>query len=326
MKILVIGCGSIGARHARIIVESGRHEVAICDSSKDMTDALAAQLGIGEVYADYKQALDKSGADAVIVCTPNHLHFAPTVEALSRGMHVLCEKPSSDKQAEAKAMYEAAEKAGRTLMVGYTTRMSKTVDIVKNLIDSGEMGRVSSARVILAAPETLRFAKTPYRNSYETGGGIMYDYSHEIDYCRYFFGEADKCVAFVDKLFPYLETCDDNAAMLIKYKSGITLTCHMDYVQEVGPGRGRGIGIIMEKGFIETNFSTMLSIYHDSGDVENHTYNFERDNLFREQLSRFERVIAGEKLNYSTGYDAYQVIRVCDELYNSARTGRVITL
>ncbi len=57
-----------------------------------------------------------------------------------------------------------------------------------------------SARVNLSAAVTLVLNKSDYRRKYETGGGIVYDYSHEIDYMRYFFGEIKRYACFKDLL------------------------------------------------------------------------------------------------------------------------------
>ncbi len=326
MKILLIGCGSIGGQHARTVMTSGRHTLALCDSYLPLAEKLGELHGITEIYSDYEEAIQKSGADAAIVCTPNHLHAAPTVAALKGGLHVLCEKPAADSAAAAKTMADAADAAGKVLYIGFPLRVAKPVSKIKEVLDSGKLGRLSSARVILAAPETLTCAKTPYRKKYETGGGIIYDYSHEIDYCRYFFGGPDKVVAFVDLMFPDLDTCDDNAAMIMHYKNGFCVTLHYDYVQEKGASRGRSIAIVCEKGFIETNFSTQLTIFHNSGDTESYTYSYLRDNDFAEQLVRFEGAIEGRPVSYATGRDGYEVLRVIDELYRSARTEQIITL
>jgi predicted dehydrogenase len=326
MKIVLIGCGSIGGQHARTVMSSGRHTLALCDSYVSLAEKLGELHGISEIYSDYHEAIRTSGAQAAIVCTPNHLHAAPTIAALNAGLHVLCEKPAADSAASAKAMSDASDAAGRVLYIGFPLRVAKPVSKIREILDSGRLGRLSSARVILAAPETLTCAKTPYRKSYETGGGIIYDYSHEIDYCRYFFGNPDKVVAFVDLMFPDLDTCDDNAAMILHYNSGFCITLHYDYVQQKGASRGRSIAIVCEKGFIETNFSTMLTVFNNNGDTENYSYSYLRDNDFADQLARFEQAVAGREVSYATGRDGYEVLRVIDELYRSARTETIITL
>lgn len=326
MKILIVGCGSIGVRHANVINSTGKHQLVLCDPNETFLNALAQQTGATELYRDFEVAIKESHADAAIVCTPNHLHAAPTILALQNGMHVLCEKPIASSVEDARAMADAAKENKKTLMVGYTMRANPIITKIKDILRSETLGRLSSARVILAAPETLTCAKSSYRQSYKTGGGIVYDYSHELDYCQYFFGNAEKCVAFVDSLFPELPTCDDNAALIVKYQSGITVTYHMDYVQEKGATRGRSIAIVFENGFLETNFSTELTVFCNNGNTEKYSYHYERDDLFLNQLTSFEALIAGKAVDHCSGEDGYEVIQLCHKLYESAEKESVVRL
>ena len=127
-------------------------------------------------------------------------------------------------------------------------------------------------------------------------------------------------------MFPELDTCDDNAAMIMHYNNGFCITLHYDYVQQKGAARGRSIAIVCEKGLIETNFSTSLTVFNNSGDTENYSYSYLRDNDFADQLVRFEQAVAGRPVSYATGQDGYEVLRVINELYRSARTEQIITL
>lgn len=325
MKILIIGCGSIGGRHARVVHATGRHTLALCDANRAFADALAAELGIEEVYSDFEEAIAESKADAAIVCTPNHLHAKPAIAALDAGMHVLCEKPIASSSEDAKAMVDAAKRSKGRLMIGYTMRANRCLIEIKELLRSGKLGKITSARVILSAPETLVLAKSPYRKKYETGGGVIFDYSHELDYCHYLFGSAAKCAAMVNLNFPDSDTCDDDAEILVKYQNGITMTYHMDYIQEKGPTRGRFLSIVCEKGFIDTSFKN-LTVYYNDGETASYDFEDSRDYWFDSQLKTFEALCRGEEKDYCSGQDAYEVILLAEALYQSAREEKFITL
>ncbi|MDR3644125.1 MAG: Gfo/Idh/MocA family oxidoreductase [Clostridia bacterium] len=328
MKILIVGSGAIGEMHAQVIGAAGGHSLAFCDSSRESAQRLANAFGADEIYADYTEAIRKSCAQAVIVCTPNFLHAPVTIEALGAGCDVLCEKPMASTLQQAAAMQKAAEASGRTLMIGYIMRMNRALQRLKVVLDSGELGRIVSARVILAAPETLTYAKSDYRKSYETGGGIIYDYSHELDYCRLFFGEAKRCVCFKGLCLKAGKTCDDNADMMIEYKSGVTLQLHMDYIQEKGRGTGRGIEIVCEKGFAACDFKNVIVSWYN-GDTTNYSFRpdgedlYSRNEVFTRQFETFLRACGGEKLPYVTGTDGMRVIELCERLYDSANSGLV---
>ncbi len=67
MKFLIIGCGSIGCRHARLAMETGKYAVALCDQDTGRLNAIADELGITETYTDMDEAIRLTDAEAVIV-------------------------------------------------------------------------------------------------------------------------------------------------------------------------------------------------------------------------------------------------------------------
>jgi len=103
MKILVVGTGSIGRRHIKIIKRDGRHEAVICDINEKSVKEVCEEFNIKECYYDYKEAL-KSDIDAVIVCTPNAFHADVCIDSLSRGCNVLVEKPLAHKSEDGEKM------------------------------------------------------------------------------------------------------------------------------------------------------------------------------------------------------------------------------
>ena len=327
MKLLIIGCGSIGCRHARVASELGDYEIALCDAIPASLQRIAGELGIQETYTDMDAAIRLSGADAAIVCTPNHLHAAPTIAALKAGMDVLCEKPIATSLEDASAMVAAARESGRKLMVGYTLRATLGVQKVKELLDSGRLGKIVSARVVLDAPETLTCARTPFRAKYETGGGVMYDYTHQLDFCGYFFGPARSCFARVDSRLPYLATCDDSAEGIVDY-DGLTVNYHWDYVQWTVKNRNY-VSIIGEKGVIEFFYKGSLSVSFYDGSSETYELadDHERNNSFKRQLGMFAQYCReGACKGVCTGENALADLRLASALYESNRQRRMIDL
>src|SRR5687768_3073330 len=82
--------------------------VAICGRNQERAGAMAQKYGIAQVYDDYRAMLERGGLDAVVVATPDDLHYPITMQALDAGQHVLCEKPLALTAAQARAMYERA--------------------------------------------------------------------------------------------------------------------------------------------------------------------------------------------------------------------------
>jgi predicted dehydrogenase len=152
LKIGIIGCGKIAeVRHAPEYAENPLVElVAFCDKDLDRAQALADIYG-GRAYTEVTELLN-SEVDAVSVCVANRMHAQVTIQALEAGKHVLCEKPMATTAVESRAMIDAAEAAGKQLMIGLNQRYAKAHIQAKAILDSGELGEVLAFRTTFCHP------------------------------------------------------------------------------------------------------------------------------------------------------------------------------
>ena len=234
---------------------------------------------------------------------------------MSKNCHVLMEKPIATTSIDGEQLVAAAKRHGKTLMVGYILRAYPGLERIKAIIGSGRLGNPVSARVMLSAANTLVLGRSDYRRSYETGGGIIFDFSHEIDYLRYFFGEPKRVACFKDLRVRAGVSCDDVAEIIMQFESGVLAGLHMDYIQECGEYRHRRIvEIICEKGFIWYDFES-LRVQSNEGDEECIKYEDERNDLFLKQLRTFVAACGGLNVSYVTGEDATKTVKICEDLY-----------
>ena len=84
---------------------------AICGRNRDRAEEMARKYEIPLVYTDYREMIDKGDLHAVVIVTPDDVHYPITMDALDAELHVLCEKPLALDAAHAKRMYERAEAA-----------------------------------------------------------------------------------------------------------------------------------------------------------------------------------------------------------------------
>ncbi|MDC3412042.1 Gfo/Idh/MocA family oxidoreductase [Aquibacillus sp. 3ASR75-11] len=239
LKIGVIGCGSIAThRHLPEYAQNKEVEiVAVCDVVEKRAQAAATTFG-GTAYTDYKQLLADSDADAVSVCLPNYLHAPVSIAALEAGKHVLCEKPMATSREEADQMIQAAEKAGKKLMIGHNQRFVASHQKAKELIANGELGRIYSFRTAFGhgGPEgwSVDGASSWFFKKDEAFIGALGDLGvHKADLIRYILGEEVKEVsAFVESNAKQNSNVDDNAVCLLRTESGIigTLVASWAYV------------------------------------------------------------------------------------------------
>jgi len=144
LRIGVIGAGMIALMsHIPNLRATGKAEVvAICRRDARRLAQVQEKLGIAEAYTDWREMLDRVQLDGVVVSTPHHLHAAPTLAALERGLHVLVEKPMALTSRDAQMMVEAAQQAQRVLIVTYSPRYAGLWRTVKQKLDEGVIGSI----------------------------------------------------------------------------------------------------------------------------------------------------------------------------------------
>src|SRR5215212_3218193 len=150
VKIGIIGAGMIAHRsHAEAFQQVPDAEVvAVADVDAERAKSFAEKYEIPQVFSHYEEMLSQADLDAVSVALPVFLHAPATIAALAAGKHVLCEKPMARSGAEAQAMVDAARKHDRKLAVYWRNRFGARALKAKQLIDSGELGRIYYARTI----------------------------------------------------------------------------------------------------------------------------------------------------------------------------------
>lgn len=143
VKVGVIGVGRMGTRHARVYSQLPHTELlALADPDLEQAKAVAEELGVHRVYADYRELLLLPEVQAVSICTPDDAHREPVVAALQAGKHVLLEKPLATTIEDAEAILNAARQASSKLMVAHLLRFDPRYALVKEAIDQGELGQI----------------------------------------------------------------------------------------------------------------------------------------------------------------------------------------
>lgn len=157
LRVGVLGCGAIGAWHARIVAERADAELAaVCDLKEEV--ALSAAFGAA-VYTEPERFFAEAGLDAVIIATPEDAHVANAQAAAAAGCHMLVEKPVAIDAAGVDAIIAAAEAAGLILMAGHVERFETGSAQLVDAVRQGVCGRLAGicARRQFAPGEAARF-------------------------------------------------------------------------------------------------------------------------------------------------------------------------
>jgi predicted dehydrogenase len=175
VKIGFIGTGWIAESHARALLKMEDVEiVALADLVPGKAQKFAERFGIKNArYYESDEALiaaEKDNIDAVTICTYNTQHAPCAIHALDAGLHVMLEKPFTVTLDEAIEVMKAEKKSGKILTIGFQPRMSENMQMIKKIVQSGELGDIY---YIQAGGGRRRGIPTPFGTTFiekETGG------------------------------------------------------------------------------------------------------------------------------------------------------------
>jgi predicted dehydrogenase len=177
LKVGIIGGGAITqVAHLPVLKKMRSVDVqAICDTDLPKARALADRFSIQDAFDDIEELLRYEALDAVVICSPNHLHESHIMAALSADLHVLVEKPLAMSATSVQRILRTVEKHKRVVMVGMNHRYRPDVQIVRSFVQSGELGTIESIR---GSWHVFRPGRTQLgwrQRRDQAGGGAMLD-------------------------------------------------------------------------------------------------------------------------------------------------------
>ena len=244
MKLGIIGAGGVarGIHVPGFKLQPSVEIAAVCDTN---TDA-AKSIGLGVVYHDYQDLLERPDIDAVVIATPNYTHPEIAIAAFESGKHVLCEKPLSLNHADAASMLDAAAKSGKVHMTCFTYRYAPAVQYLRSLIQLGELGEIRTVRASYLMALSTHLLGWRSEKQY-AGSGVLADIgSHLIHLVEMLAGDIATLNA-MDRRFredPFSDV-EDWISFLAEFENG---ACGTFEISRVCAGRGAGVS---EDMFIE---------------------------------------------------------------------------
>jgi predicted dehydrogenase len=143
--------------------------------------AYAKKHGIEKVHASYDDLLADDSIEAIYNPLPNALHAEWTLKALEAGKHVLCEKPFTSNEAEAKVVADAARNSGLVVMEAYHYRYHPLAERMRSIVHGGQLGDVEHVHVAMCFP-LPRFSDIRY--NFALGGGTSMDCCYAVHVLR----------------------------------------------------------------------------------------------------------------------------------------------
>lgn len=232
LRIAVLGCGSIGRRHIGNLLRLGIGHVVGIDPDPQSRSHVESEHET-EAFADLSTSLLER-FDAVVVATPSSFHYEQTRNAVEHGRHVFVEKPLATSLDGLEKLIASADRNNVVGFVGSNFKFHPSFQRMKQIIDDGLPGRITSARCQFGSYLPDWRPATDYRKTYsaraELGGGILLD-SHEFDYMTWFLGPADLVSCFCGHISSLETDTEDTAAVIMRMSSGAIVDMHLDNTQ-----------------------------------------------------------------------------------------------
>ena len=335
IRLGLIGCGKMMKNHAKGINMVENVEItAVCDLKIELAEDVASVLDNPYVTDDYKTMVDK--VDAILCVLPHHLHYECGMFFARNKKHILMEKPLCNTEEECIKLIETCEEEGVTLMCAYPVRYWPGVVKLKEMIDSGEYGKVIQMSVW--TEQLTRTAEGAWGSDSRLGGGQFFSHGcHYVDILLWFLGNPVKGVHFGTKVgTPWLMR-EGTSEAIFQFESGA-----IGYHGATWGARGTKLGydfqIHTEKGMLNyDHIDGVIKLYdasvdHVPGQVEQRKYKeiWRRDgSLSKEtqhEIKHFADCILNGEKPLTDARSALTGLRVIWKMYDAEKNNTVADL
>lgn len=325
-RAAVIGLGDISGIHLAAIAKNPEITLAaVCDIDESKREGAPAGVPF---YTDYQEMVEKEKPDVVHVCLPHYLHVPVSEYCAAQGCNVFCEKPVAlnTRQGQEFVEFEAAHPDVH-MGICLQNRFNESVEMLKNIIDSGEYGKVTGAKGIVPWARLKSYYDVkPWRGKWETaGGGCMINQSvHTLDLLYFLCGPIKALRATVGQVLDYGIEVEDSVTASLDFANG-----------------ARGLFVATVANY--KNESVQISVQMEKAEyaiIENILYKLNEDGT-RERLvedakmpgtkfyygashgkliDKFYKALEENTQDYVHIKDAFMSIRLIDSIQEAGRT------
>ena len=330
MRLGIVGAGAITqVGHLPALKKIKQIEVVgICDNDLAKASALADRHGIQDVHADIAELVEYGQLDALLICTPNHLHESHVLTGLAAGLHVFSERPLALTAGGIQKIIKAQQKRDRVVMTGANHRYRPDVQMIRSFVQSGELGDLESIRAWWFLSRAGRASLGWRQKRDQSGGGAMFDLGQVLlDLSLWLAGFPD--VARVSGVFPDRGSkgVEPSGTALVALAGGSAI--HLDTSWRfVGPGERFGLALRSSRGSARIS---PLAIWKDFNGVTRDVSTsgaHSRETPFllgvRAQWAHFVAAVSGESKAPALT-EQLTTLKVMDAIYQSAEGNKDVT-
>ena len=309
IRVGVIGAGAMGQHHVRIYSEMENVElVGISDVSDARVKELSEKYDT-KGFTDYNELLAE-GLDAVSIVVPTTLHMPVGLDVIASGANLLVEKPIADSLENAEILTRAADDAGVKLMVGHIERFNPAVTKLKEIIDSGLLGKIVSISARRVGPYNPRIRDV----------GVILDIGvHDIDVISYLYSKRVNevySIAGAD-----IHSFEDHAVIVLRYDhefSGIVETNWLT------PHKVRNLTVIGVSGVAYLDYIDQTVELHDGEWIRK--AKVEKAEPLKRELEHFIDSISNGTKPVTSGADGIHALEVAMAAIKSYHESRAVKI
>lgn len=336
LRFGLIGCGRVAPRHAQSLLQLQETDlVAVADVKPARADHFAHEYG-ATPHHSHTDLLARNDIDAVSICVPSGLHAQVAIDAMQAGKHVLVEKPIAITLEDADRMIAVSEATGRTLGVVLQNRYNHPMQQLRAAIDQGKLGPLYLGNACVRWYRPQSYYEDEWHGTWAMDGGALMNQSiHHIDALQWFMGPVQSVYAYSATLAHQMEAEDVGVAVIrfangaLATVEGSTLTWPQNLEGSVSIFGAHGsvkIGgtalnrIVLWKveGELEQESELLTSQIVDPPSVYGYSH--------REVIRDFAEAVMHGRPPGTPGPEARKSLALVAAIYESARTGREVTL
>ncbi len=313
MKVLIVGMGSIGQRHARnlrhlygnnvtlIAHRTERRAPVLSDTLEVMKDASMEDTYQIESFSSLDIAL-RENPDVAFICNPSSMHLESSLQCVRAGCSVFIEKPVCTGLEGTDELISSVEQKKVTAYVGYQYRFHPCFKIAADVLKSGTLGRITAVNAHVGEHLPHFHKYEDYRTTYparkDLGGGVVLSQIHELDYLFALFGMPKSVYSIGGHLSRLEIDVEDVAASTFEFSIGGAPTpvhLHQDFLQ-VPPSRT--LKVTGDSGTLDVDFLNMkANVTNTTGEKSSWDFvgKWKRNDMFLDELKHFMNCVEGRE-------------------------------
>lgn len=327
LRVALVGGGSMGRHHARVVAESGATELAAIVDPHPGAEEIAA-LRQAPLVSSIDELLRGEPPELAIVAVPTQAHAEIAAQLLEAGVPVLVEKPIAANLEEAERMISLAREQGLVLAVGHVERFNPAVRALRAKLRGDELGRVFQVHTRRLSPFPARVGDT----------GVAFDLAtHDLDLMCELAGTPIRLSAESDRKAH--RSHEDLLAAILRFENGIIGLLEVNWLT---PTKVRQLTVTGERGtFVVDYLNQHLTLYenaHESeswsaldifdGVTEGNVIRFAipRVEPLHAQLDAVVAAIRGEEVEIVTGEAGFRALRLALAVVEAGQTGASVAI